>query len=470
MRVGVITLVCIVVSFAASGLMMAGVVLEYGGELGIDGVSRELLTSPACVAAQAFIDAVLMVLLCSVADVLVRRVAAQGNDRTLLSMFRNWMLLIAAIVFMLTSAIVFSVTTNRAQESDNANMLTEVASLATQAGALGVSDYGVLLESYDAKVDGYVIITDEKASVLASNSDERFPVGESLIDLITSGDEPIYKETDEGLVELSEQEFMDMIARENRATSIQAMNEDGVMTMDCALIAASPYDGGYAAMVRTSDMVYADRLGIMAAITLLAIALIAAIAVLATVLLNRVVVRRIGETNESLGKITHGNLNERVRVQDSREFLSLSEGINTTVSALKETIQEVEQRNAQDLATAKAIQESALPREFPPFPDIDCFDIYASMKTAKEVGGDFYDFFLIEDGADETGKLGFVMADVSGKGIPAALFMMTAKTQIRNYLETGMPVNEAADAAPRPPEESGRLSHAGRGSSCRMRW
>ena len=92
------------------------------------------------------------------------------------------------------------------------------------------------------------------------------------------------------------------------------------------------------------------------------------------------------------------------------------------------------------------------------------------MKTAKEVGGDFYDFFLIEDGADETGKLGFVMADVSGKGIPAALFMMTAKTQIRNYLETGMPVNEAADAAPRPPEESGRLSHAGRGSSCRMRW
>ena len=50
-----------------------------------------------------------------------------------------------------------------------------------------------------------------------------------------------------------------------------------------------------------------------------------------------------------------------------------------------------------DLATAKAIQEGALPRTFPPFPEIKAFDIYASMNAAKEVGGDFYDFFLIDD-------------------------------------------------------------------------
>ena len=214
--------------------------------------------------------------------------------------------------------------------------------------------------------------------------------------------------------------------------------------MEMAFLNMGAYDGGFVMMMKSSEMVYASRLGIMASLTILAVLLIAAIGLLATALLKRVVVRRIDETNESLEKITAGNLHERVHRQDTVEFTSLADGINTTVAALGDMMDEIATRNAQDLATAKAIQESALPREFPPFPDIDKFDIYASMKTAKEVGGDFYDFFLI--GEDE-GKLGFVMADVSGKGIPAALFMMTAKTQIRNFMEAGLPLGEAIDAA-----------------------
>ena len=69
-----------------------------------------------------------------------------------------------------------------------------------------------------------------------------------------------------------------------------------------------------------------------------------------------------------------------------------------------------------------------LPDKFPAFPDRTEFDIYASMKPAKEVGGDFYDFFLIDED-----KLGIVMADVSGKGVPAALFMMYAKILLKSY-------------------------------------
>ena len=65
------------------------------------------------------------------------------------------------------------------------------------------------------------------------------------------------------------------------------------------------------------------------------------------------------------------------------EFDELSTGINTTVVALKDMMDEVANRNAQDLAAAKAIQESALPREFPPFPEIEHFDIFASMKAAR---------------------------------------------------------------------------------------
>ena len=73
-----------------------------------------------------------------------------------------------------------------------------------------------------------------------------------------------------------------------------------------------------------------------------------------------------------------------------------------------------------------------LPRIFPPFPERDDFDIYATMHPAKEVGGDFYDFFLVDDD-----HLCLVMADVSGKGVPAALFMVIAKTLIKNRAQLG---------------------------------
>ncbi len=85
-----------------------------------------------------------------------------------------------------------------------------------------------------------------------------------------------------------------------------------------------------------------------------------------------------------------------------------------------------------DLELAADIQISVLPTNFPPFPDRAEFDLYASMRPAREVGGDFYDFFLID-----SDHLALVIADVSGKGIPAALFMMVSKTLIKNQLMSG---------------------------------
>ncbi|MDR3141931.1 MAG: SpoIIE family protein phosphatase [Tannerellaceae bacterium] len=79
-----------------------------------------------------------------------------------------------------------------------------------------------------------------------------------------------------------------------------------------------------------------------------------------------------------------------------------------------------------DLKVAKEIQETILPKEFRPFPDCHTFDIYASMNAAAYVGGDFYDFFRIDGD-----RLGFVIADVSGKGIPAAIFMAISRTVVR---------------------------------------
>ena len=91
-----------------------------------------------------------------------------------------------------------------------------------------------------------------------------------------------------------------------------------------------------------------------------------------------------------------------------------------------------QERIAGELNMAREIQMNSLPQTFPAFPDRTEFDLFASMTPAKEVGGDFYDFFMID-----SDHLALVIADVSGKGVPAALFMMTAKTLIRSELMTG---------------------------------
>lgn len=439
-RLGAIAGVSLVLSFAASGLVVANTVLMYGGLENLDAIREYLINSPLGVVVQALIDAALMTLLCSMADKALSVLEVRRGDRTLLSTFRNWMFLVSAVVFMVASSVIFSATTAQAQASANENMLSEIRYLKERIAIEDEEDIVNLLNGYEVPLDGYVMITDKESTILATDDPDRYPKGAKLISLLGYD---VGKNEDESLEEWVRSNFGEIVESDDMAT-LQAADKNGAISMEFAFLAVGEYDDGYVAVLRTPDMVFMNRFDTMLASTSLALLLLASIVAVATVLLRQVVVRRIDETNDSLGKITNGNLNERVHITDSREFISLSTGINTTVAALKDTIDEVEQRNAQDLATAKTIQESALPREFPPFPQIDKFDIYASMKTAKEVGGDFYDFFLI---GDENDKLGFVMADVSGKGIPAALFMMTAKTQIQNHMEAGLPVGEAIDAA-----------------------
>ncbi len=90
-------------------------------------------------------------------------------------------------------------------------------------------------------------------------------------------------------------------------------------------------------------------------------------------------------------------------------------------------------KNEAELGVATHIQQSMLPSIFPAFPDHPEFDVYATMDPAKEVGGDFYDFFLVDND-----HLALVVADVSGKGVPAALFMMISKNLIKNAAEAGL--------------------------------
>ena len=101
-----------------------------------------------------------------------------------------------------------------------------------------------------------------------------------------------------------------------------------------------------------------------------------------------------------------------------------------------------EARRQKELMLATSIQGAALPSVFPPFPSIaDCVDVYARMRAAKEVGGDFYDFYFVGDHA-----LAFLVADVSGKGVPGAMFMMRAKTTLNDLLSRGGRLSDAVAA------------------------
>jgi serine phosphatase RsbU (regulator of sigma subunit) len=148
-------------------------------------------------------------------------------------------------------------------------------------------------------------------------------------------------------------------------------------------------------------------------------------------LMQVIVVKNLNEVNDSLSKITDGDLQEVVDVRSSLEFASLSDDINETVDALKGYISEAEHRYEKELEMARTIQLSALPRDFV-FSEISEIELFAQTDPAREVGGDFYDFFFVG-----RNRLAIVMADVSGKGIPAALFMMRSKASIRSLAETG---------------------------------
>ena len=160
------------------------------------------------------------------------------------------------------------------------------------------------------------------------------------------------------------------------------------------------------------------------------------------ILINRNVVDGIHGINFRLNQIADGNLETEVDVRSSVEFAQLSDDINVTVGVLKRYISEAESRYDQDLEYARAIQSSALPSVFPPYPNHDEFDIYALMRPAKVVGGDFYDFYFIDER-----HLAFLVADVGGKSIPAAMFMMRAKSVIKSLADTNIPIEKVLEEA-----------------------
>ena len=152
-----------------------------------------------------------------------------------------------------------------------------------------------------------------------------------------------------------------------------------------------------------------------------------------SILISGSVTKPIVKLTNGVILVGKGNLESKIDIKTNDEMGVLASCFNKMTDDLKEYITNLSRITAEkerlgaELDIATKIQASMLPCIFPPFPANKEFDIYASMVPAKEVGGDFYDFFLINEQT-----LAVVIADVSGKGVPAALFMVIAKTLIKN--------------------------------------
>lgn len=156
------------------------------------------------------------------------------------------------------------------------------------------------------------------------------------------------------------------------------------------------------------------------------------IVALAASWLSRRITRPIVTLNQGVKVIGSGNLAHRLDVKTGDEIQDLAGAFNKMAEDLQVYIRDLQEttsakeRIESELRVATEIQSSMLPRLFPPFPDRKEFDLYAIMNAAREVGGDFYDFFFVSNN-----KLFIVIGDVCGKGIPAALFMAISKTLLR---------------------------------------
>lgn len=213
---------------------------------------------------------------------------------------------------------------------------------------------------------------------------------------------------------------------------VPVLHEDGTMA------------GYVMADISMNDVMHTRQTFLITLVVLL-VALTVAFIVLFLMILRRKVIRPIDQLTQATGAFIQNNEAElaagtatvnvpEIRTGDEVEeladsFRKMEEDMISYIRSFMKITAEKERIGA-ELNVATQIQADMLPRIFPAFPERQEFDIYATMNPAKEVGGDFYDFFLVDDD-----HLAVVIADVSGKGVPAALFMVIAKTLIKNHAQ-----------------------------------
>ena len=187
-------------------------------------------------------------------------------------------------------------------------------------------------------------------------------------------------------------------------------------------------------------------------ISLMAAGMILSCAI-AILLISRVAVRPLAQLQSAVNE--YGKTKDSAkavenigRIKSGNEIGMLAQDVSALTVEIESYVREnmklvgERERVAAEMDLARKIQADMLPSAYPAFPNRKEFDIYATMTPAKEVGGDFYDYFLIDDD-----HLAMVIADVSGKGVPAAMFMMMSKILIQNFAQMGLPPAKVIEKA-----------------------
>ncbi len=222
----------------------------------------------------------------------------------------------------------------------------------------------------------------------------------------------------------------------------------------CTAINAEEVTEPIGKVTAQSDQIFADasaemtgEFRSMIATSLFGIVAIILLVAVVEYFISRTISKPIIRLTDTVKSIGDGDFDKKSEIDSRDEIGDLARVFNKMQDDLKlytenlKTVTAEKERIGAELNVATQIQADMLPRIFPPFPQKKEIDLFASMVPAKEVGGDFYDFFLIDDD-----RLALVIADVSGKGVPAALFMVISKTLIKNRaMQGGSPAQILAD-------------------------
>lgn len=376
------------------------------------------------------------------------------------------MLLIAVLLSATAIIISYTIYCNTMDEHYKINAMNVARAAASQMDGDKIREYAEAAEALDSTAEGY------GESIEAIKDEEYYNMLGILFELKESHDALylyVQKVAAEGAVyiidadseesacelgetyPLAEVNFQYLDSLENGLPAFITDSEDyGWLCSAGAPIFDSSGEVVSLAFVDISmDEVMADRHSFLLIICIALIIAAAAAATVIILLINRFVVSPINSLSTAAGKFISEkdessddsveSAISKLEIHTGDEIENLSEAIKTMERDINNYIRNLTEVTAEkerigaELNVATQIQESMLPGIFPAFPDRREFDIYATMQPAKEVGGDFYDFFLIDDD-----HLAVVMADVSGKGVPAALFMVIAKILIKSQTQSGM--------------------------------
>lgn len=298
-----------------------------------------------------------------------------------------------------------------------------------------ISDINNSVIAMDYVNGAYAFLLDTNGKVIAAPEAFRDTVGNNIVtddnarlhgiaDQILSGESGIAA-TDQAYYAYAPIEGIDWILGVYFPTSVITEKTDDIT----AVISEN-----------TSDTAQSIQNSILLAITIFVAGFI--IIVIGVYFISKVFADRVVQPLLFLQKdvqmISKGNLEHRAKIIQDDEIGELANAFNNMSASLQEYIKNLssvmaeKERIGAELNVATQIQADMLPSIFPAFPEREEFDIYATMQPAKEVGGDFYDFFLVDED-----HLAVVIADVSGKGVPAALFMVIAKTLLKNRAQMG---------------------------------